>query len=353
MKILFPANDWRGGFQTSIINACHELGYEVVNCPAYKNSTSSRLLYRIGSFLNLGLKKKVQRDRIVKYNKHLIDTIDREKPDIFFSIIGQGYLPKTFEYIQKEMGVKTVSYVADNPCDPNRNKYFAMAMRYIDVLLYPDDIWLKILDRLAPHAQKIKFLGGYDPEYFFPADIDNIQHDKLKDLSHDIVFTGGSYGESPEGAYRAGILGQLAEDGYDVQIWGDKKWEFRKEFYPALDGVIHKQRLSYDDLRVIFRASKIYLNMPSPQILTGFQPRVFEIAAAKGFQIIDHSDDLYPIFGSDFVSFRSYQDLKEKIDYYIAHPKERLEIVDRMYKVVKDNYTWKNQFRKVLDMITQ
>jgi len=357
MKILFPYNNWRGGFQTSIINACKELGHQVYCCPKYKYSSSKceKIYHRILRNLSVRMKKKLQIELKEKHrlasNQLLIEQIKNFKPDVFFSIIGQGYLPQTFKYIQQDLGVKTVTLVADNPCDPNRSKYFAMALRYFDVLLYPEDIWLKILDRLAPDARKIKFLGGYDPQLFFPADTGNVQDDKYKELTHDIVFTGGSYGESAEGAYRAGILGQLADEGYNVQIWGDEGWEFRKKFYPGLNGVIHTQRLPYEDLRLLLRLSKIYLNMPSPQIFTGFQSRVFEIAAARGFQIIDHSDDLYAIFGDDFVSFRSYTDLKEKIDYYLSHPDERLRIAEKMYEVVKDDYTWKNQFRKVLEIL--
>jgi glycosyltransferase involved in cell wall biosynthesis len=349
MKILFPFNDWAGGFQESMKTACEALGHEVYGCPRYKSSTPLRILNRIVSYFRIGLEKKIKESRIVSYNKFLIENVIRFKPDIFISIIGQGYLPQTIKYIQQELGIKTVSYVADNPCDPNRSKYFAMALRYFDVLLYPDDIWLKILDRLAPGSMKVKFLGGYDPKYFFPANVKSANEDHLQKLSHDIVFTGGSYDESAEGAYRAGILGQLAEDGYKIQIWGDSGWEFRKKFYPGLDGVINKHRLPYEDLRYLLQLSKIYLNMPSPQIFTAFQPRVFEIAAAKGFQIIDHSDDLYPIFGDDFVSFRSYADLKKKIDYYLVHPDERIRITEKMYEVVKENYTWKNQLSKVLD----
>jgi hypothetical protein len=349
MKILFPFNDWVGGFQESMKTACEELGHEVYGCTRYKSSILLRILHRISNNIKIGLENKIKESRIISSNKFLIENIIRFKPDIFISIIGQGYLPQTIKYIQQELGVKTISYVADNPCDPNRTKYFAMSLRYFDVLLYPDDIWLKILDRLAPKSIKIKFLGGYDPKLFFPADIKNANEYHLKKLTHDIVFSGGSYYESAEGAYRAGILGQLAEEGYKIQIWGDSGWEFRKKFYPGLEGVINKYRLQYEDLRYLLQLSKIYINMPSPQIFTAFQPRVFEIAAAKGFQIIDHSDDLYPIFGENFVSFRSYADLKEKINYYLVHSNERIRISEKMYEVVKENYTWKNQLRKVLD----
>ncbi len=90
--------------------------------------------------------------------------------------------------------------------------------------------------------------------------------------------------------------------------------------------------------------------MPSPQITTSFQPRVFEIAACKGFQIIDYSKDLSLVFDENRIAaFKNYQELKEKIDFYLAHPEERQKIVDYMYAVVKDEYSWDNQVKKIAE----
>ena len=352
MKFLLPHNEWQGGFVKSIIDAIEFLGHNVSQTPKYKPSFYSRVLHRLDNRGYFGVKQSIKNQRQIAYNQLLIDKCKSFKPDVFFNFSGGGYLPDTIKEIQKGLGIKTVCYIADNPVDPARDKYLAMTLQYYDVLLFADKIWLKILDKLAPDSLKIKFLGGYDPKKFYPASEKDTDTSGIKQYLHDIVFTGGSYiNESPEGTYRAGVLGQLASDGYDVHIWGDEAWSYRQKFYPALNGKVTYSRLPYDELRKLMKFTGIYLNMPSPQILTSFQPRVFEIAASKGFQIIDYSDELKDIFGDEYVSFQSYKELKQKINYYLKHPEERAKIVDLMYLKVRDEYTWTKQIERVISQI--
>ena len=351
MKFLLPFNNFVGGFMQSISDALEQSGHQVINSPQYRPEFKSRIIHRIDSHGYLGLRDQIKRERFLEFNNLLVTTAGNFKPDVFFNFSGGGYQPDTIKKLKEEAGLLTMCYIADNPCDPRRDKYFAMSLQYYDVLLYADEAWLKLLNNLAPKAKKIKFFGGYDPKLFFPQKLDSFSQALKETLTYDIVFTGGSYKETGEGGYRAGILGMLAQVGYDVHIWGDKGWDYRKQFYPALENRMHNERLPYKELRALFQLSKVYLNMPSPQILTSFQPRVFEIAAAKGFQIIDHSEELTKIFGDEYVSFKSFDDLKEKIDYYLTRPEERTLMVDKMYNRVKDNYTWTAQLKKVLAQI--
>lgn len=350
MKILLPHDIFPGGFLTSMGESFRGLGFEVVNCEKPTRKFTSRVLNRIDHFGILGLKKKILSERKDDFNNHLIELAKREKVEVFFGIGGGGYRPDTIKKL-KDLGVYTITVVSDNPCDPARDKYYAMSLRYYDVILYTEKIWMKILNNLAPKAAKVKFHGGYEPNNFFPPTEKELNQVNKSELTHDVIFTGSSYKDTAEGSYRAGILGQLAEDNYDVHIWGDEGWKYREEFYPALKNRIQTKRLPYNELRALISCSKIYINMPSPQIFTTFQPRVFEIAATKGFQIIDHSDELDDIFGNDYVSFKNYDDLKEKIDYYLINHEERKRITEKMYEKVVNNFSWESQISKLFGEI--
>jgi len=88
--------------------------------------------------------------------------------------------------------------------------------------------------------------------------------------------------------------------------------------------------------------------MPAPQIRSGIQPRVFEIAACGGFQIIDRRDDLFEIFNEDeIVTFDSIPDLIDKVKYYTKYPDERLKFINAGLKVVNRN-TWKDRATIIL-----
>ena len=349
MKIAFPYNTWAGGFLKSMQKACDKLGHETHTIQKFNANIFNKIARR--SFIPYHKKHAIQ-IKEKRYNENLIHRLSIIKPDIFFNLSGSGLSPDTVKMIKEKVKCTSICLIADNPCDPSphRDKYFAMTLRYYDVLLNPERIWNKIILNLAPKTKIIKFLGGYEPENFYPIKYETISEEDREKYKCDVSFAGQSYKSSPEGAYRAGILGLL--DDFNVKIWGDNDWIYRFQFYPSLKKAFQGSRLYHEELRKLHTVSTINLNMPSPQVFTSFQPRVFEIAATKGFQIIDHSDDLLSIFKKEeVVTFKDINDLKEKIKYYKNNEKERIRIVNAMYKKVVNKYTWEKQIQKVLQIL--
>lgn len=344
MRIAFPYNGWRGGFFNSIIRSFIEMGYDTYTCRKFNKN----------KMYNILLKFKIipEINNTVNQNKYILNQITEYKPDLFFNIGGGSILPSTVDYIKNNLKCKLVCWIADNPCDPApyRDKYFAMTLKYYDKVLLPEPLWKNIMSMIAPQTEVIPFYGGYEPSNFFPINISNLSKLDVEKYSSEISFTGDSYGFSPEGVYRAGILCQL--DKYSLKLWGDQGWKLRFSYYPNLKQVYMGDRLSYENLRKVYSLSKINLNIPSPQIWSGFQPRVFEIAATNSFQIIRYSEELYRIFDKDaLVMFNSIKDLKDKIDYYLKNEKERIEIAQNMYNKVTSQYTWKSQVNNIIEKI--
>ena len=92
--------------------------------------------------------------------------------------------------------------------------------------------------------------------------------------------------------------------------------------------------------------------MSSPQILTAFQPRVFEIAAAKCFQIIDYREDLMLCYNEDeMVTFKTIPELKEKINYFLKNPSEREKIAEKMYLKTIHKHTWQDRVKEYKELI--
>ena len=346
MKIAFPPNSWAGGFLHSIMKAFEYLGHETFMVSTFNASLTNKIQRRI-PINSISEKASISQD--YHYNKYILQQIKGFDPDIFFNISGSGLFPETIKEIKSKKCL-TICLIADNPCDPapHRDKIFPMTLRYYDYLLNPEKTWNKLLLNLTPNSKIIKFYGGFDPGNFFP--VDNItEEDRIK-FNCDVSFTGHSYKNSPEGAYRSGIVGLLND--FSVKIWGDKDWAYRFQYYKSLKNAYQGERLNYNELRKLYTISTINLNLPSPQILSSFQPRVFEISATKGFQIIDHSDDLYQFFNRDeIVTFKSIGELKEKINYYLQNKEEREKIKDAMYNRVKQEFTWDNQIRILLTKI--
>lgn len=346
MIIAFPFSQSSAGYLNSMKKAFLENGFKSIGLPKFISPFRLKILRKFSSDTIFHEKY------IICYNNYVIQSLRSNQIEYFFNYSGGNLLPETIRYIRDNLKCKTICFIGDNPFDPlpKRDKYFAMGLRYYDILLSPEPTWDKLIKNVAPKSKIIRFYGGYEPDYFFPVSKSEISDEDIKKFSCDISFTGGSYGSSPEGSYRAGILG-LLED-YNLKLWGDNRWNWRYKYYPNIEKAHSGTRLSYAELRKQYRLAKISLNIPSPMLTRGFQPRIFEIAAAKGFQIVDHTDELYNFYERDeVVTFKDPFDLKEKLDYYLNHPEERSLIVNKMYNKTVDSYSWTNQIKLVINEI--
>jgi len=82
-------------------------------------------------------------------------------------------------------------------------------------------------------------------------------------------------------------------------------------------------------------------------------PRMFEIAACGVLQLTDERADLARFYqpGSEVVVYNSAADLAEKIDYYLAHPEERLAIAMRGLKRTLAEHTFVNRLTSLFTTV--
>ena len=347
MKILFPYNDWAGGFLKSIEKVFIKLGNEiVVSKPTYKSWVSKNIFFNQVVFMKEYWTKK----HLSEHNGSFLKSAIECKPDLLITKSGGILFPETLRKIKKKTNCKTMCIVSDNPFDSWRDKYFGLTLPYYDIILVPERIWVQNIRNVAPNSEIHFFIGGYDKEQFFPVHDEDISQKDIDTFSCDISFTGSSYGDLGEGNYRAGVLSQL--DDFNLKIWGDKGWYNRGKKSSVLSKAYQGDRLSYENLRKLYSICKININMPSPMILTTFQPRVFDIAATKGFQIVDYRSEIDNFFSKDeLVTFKDTNDLKDKISYYLKHEDEREIINENLYKKVVNEFTWENQIKVLMEQI--
>lgn len=95
------------------------------------------------------------------------------------------------------------------------------------------------------------------------------------------------------------------------------------------------------EMPFVFKCSKINLNITSKPIKSGLPLRVFDILGCGGFLITNFQSELPEYFedGVDLVIYDSIPDLIEKVDYYLSHEEERLQIAKNGYEKVKNHYT--------------
>ncbi|MDE5873876.1 MAG: glycosyltransferase, partial [Lachnospiraceae bacterium] len=102
----------------------------------------------------------------------------------------------------------------------------------------------------------------------------------------------------------------------------------------------------------IYKCSKINLEIASKTFKSGMTLRLFEIMCAGGFVIANYQTEIpeYFTLGKDVVVYESISDLLEKIDYYLAHDDERMEIAANGHKKVLEHHTYDIRVKQMLDM---
>ena len=103
----------------------------------------------------------------------------------------------------------------------------------------------------------------------------------------------------------------------------------------------------------IFRCSKINLNITSKPIQTGIPLRALDIMACKGFMITNYQPELNEYFenGKNVVMYTSIEEACDLAAYYLDREKERREIAENAFEIVRDNFTFEIRLEKLLEMI--
>ncbi|MBQ7944116.1 MAG: glycosyltransferase [Lachnospiraceae bacterium] len=145
---------------------------------------------------------------------------------------------------------------------------------------------------------------------------------------------------------RMDILEMLA-GRYDLKVYThtedsnirDNKYseQLRKALRPKVD--------YYNQAPYVYKNSKINLNITLRSIGAGIPLRCFDIMGCGGFLLTNYQADLFEFFepDKDFVYYTDYEDLLEKVDYYLAHDAEREAIARNGYEKVKRGHTYKKR----------
>jgi spore maturation protein CgeB len=148
--------------------------------------------------------------------------------------------------------------------------------------------------------------------------------------------------------YRAKSLEMFLN--YDMKIWGQS--------YPSwlsspLRAIYQDEYVAEEEKARAYNAAKIVLNTMHYGEIEGVNCRLFEAAGCGAFQIADWKPALPDLFEpeKEIVTFRTQQELKEKVDFYLAHPKERREIADRAYARAHREHTYEMRLEKMFEII--
>lgn len=108
---------------------------------------------------------------------------------------------------------------------------------------------------------------------------------------------------------------------------------------------------NYKEMPLVFYQSRINLNISLRSILSGIPQRAFDIMGSGGFLLSNYQNDFLDFFvpGEDFDFYENRADLLDKIDYYLAHEAERLEIARNGHDKISTAHTYRHRIREMLE----
>lgn len=106
------------------------------------------------------------------------------------------------------------------------------------------------------------------------------------------------------------------------------------------------------EMPLVFRESKINLNITAKSIRSGLPLRIFDILSCGGFVLTNYQSEIADLFtpGCDLAVYESYEDLVAKTEYYLTHEEERLAIAQNGLETLRKHHTYAHRLEKMLSL---
>lgn len=270
-------------------------------------------------------------------NRNLVSEVRKSKPDIMMINKGETISAETLREIRKKTDTVILNVFPDNPLYMGKFEaiepchFFFVKDTYVR-----DTLWRAGLKNVQYLPQCT------DPEVHRPVEL---SEEEERTYRTDLSLIGSMY------PYRLKFIEELIS--LMPAIWG-RGWSRaqNREVVKCYRGA---------DIRGNRKAaaicgSLISLNPHHPlNDIHGVNRRTYDIAACGGFQLSDHKPDLENIFsvGSEIVCYRSMDELKELIAYYLSHPEERRAVAAAGLKRVLRDHTYDVRAREILGRVSR
>jgi spore maturation protein CgeB len=112
---------------------------------------------------------------------------------------------------------------------------------------------------------------------------------------------------------------------------------------------------TFTEMPKVFHASKINLNITMRPIETGLSLRIWDVLGCGGFLLTNYQAELPEYFeiGKELEAYESAEELTQKVQYYLTHEEERVEIAIAGYKKAAAYHTYEMRLTEMIKILTQ
>lgn len=286
-------------------------------------------------------KGKIENQFVELLSDLVLQFVEEQKIDILISVAQAPLTPEVLDKC-REKGVITVHWFMEDTRRFPAWKDIAKHYDYFFIIQKGESL----VDVQNAGAKRAYYLPlACDPEIHKPF---SVSPSERLEFGSNISFVGAGYNN------RRLVFSKLIRD--DFKIWGSE-WPDAVPFSTLVQR--SGARVSVQDYLKIFNSSTINLNLHSSQERNGIDPtgdfvnpRTFELAACKAFQLTDKRSLLSELFSHEEIpTFENEKEMKEMIDYYLNHPEERRIFIERAYARVIEEHTYEHRVKKILELV--
>lgn len=229
-------------------------------------------------------------------------------------------------------------------CASSMQDYINMSIK--PTLFYPT---------IDPQVQNTKEELGYE-----------LSEEEIERYSCDIMLGGTCYNEPHNSRVRLceAIINAGLGDG--LKLWGHSHWADSNWTHGIDLSQYYMGREKEQNMPKIYHHSKIVLNSwvnggwPSGREKCGYNTigyynwRYFEVMGSGSFQLCEwqESTEGWPYEeGEHLETWKDYDELVEKIKYYLEHEEERKEIARNGYELTQQNFTFEKDLERVFGRV--
>lgn len=107
-----------------------------------------------------------------------------------------------------------------------------------------------------------------------------------------------------------------------------------------------------EQMPLVFKCSKINLNITLRNIRKGIPQRVIDIMGCRALAMTNYQEDLTRYFkdGRDLLIYSSTEEALDKCRYYLKHEKETEKIRANAYRIVRDQFSYEHQLDQIWEL---
>mgnify|MGYP000014749548 FL=1 len=326
-KILLIAPDFNN-YTEIFSNSIDKCGYNAISLSfsAYDWRTAVCKLFHCSD------KKIIDKKKTI-FNKRILELYKEINPEFVIVIRGDFMERETLSSITCPKAIWLYDSVSRYP-DMMEN-WELYDLHYV----FEESDVLKLKEK---NKESVFLPLGYDEQKYYPINTNT------KDV--DISFVGAMYGN------RKKILEKVAYDFKNKNCMFYGVYEFKRNIVRYIKFIMSdkknsfvNKKISHEKANELYSRTKININILHEQSQSGWNARLNEILGAGAFQLVSYNELIAKKYEGMLDTFRDYDELKNKIEYYIDNEEIRIQYAQKGYEWAKNNETYLNRFKIILN----